>query len=360
MKKYINLPDLVQELKKRGLTITETADTSLTVPMDQVNNEERAKDQAKKARRVHMSHEELDAALEGLVREWPQVEKRWADPPIIGQKYCSFSFVPSSGSSPDKDGLYGYLKVRGTFEREEDRDAHAEEILNNVDSYHAIHHGRTGEPLPLVRDDDDRYCQETVNTSLRDKIRSEMSQNIREHRENEKKFVEEAEKHAAEERAKDEAAMRGEVDQEERYTTLRVKRANLIFTLYQMLSGMKRYKDTLKQTMEILDQMDEEFPEYKNTFMYRYNKAAEEVGLPPDKNHIIRYMTGPVPFDLSAIPDEIEVMPSEVPIIVPIDVNNLDYHAIAGKMVKEGEKNRARSEPSNEPSDVPQEEKESA
>lgn len=337
-KKYINLPDLLKHLKEKGITVTETAETSLTSPMDRVNDEAKTKKQYKAARRVQLTPDELDVAVEKLVREWPQVEKRWADPEIPGQTYCSISFMPSSGANPDKDGIYGFVKVRGAFSNEVDRDAHAEEILNTVDSYHAINHGSMGQPLPLVNDNDDRFCLETDNVALRAKVKEEMAKNVKTHREEQKKYADEAEKRAKEIQTKEEAAARGEMDHEERYTTLRVKRANLIFTLYQMLTGMKRYKDTLLQTIDILAQMDKDYPTFQNTFMFKYNKAAEEVGLPTEKNHIIKYLVGDIPFDLSAIPDEVEVANVKAPLIVPMDVNDLDYHAIAKKMSEAGEK----------------------
>jgi hypothetical protein len=342
--KYINLPDLLTHLKANGYTITETGDTSLTVPQDQVNDEAKNKKQAKTARRTKLSEAELDAALEKLVRNWPQVEKRWADPPIPGQTYCSFSFMPSKGVKPDKDGLYGYMKVRGAFSNETDRDAYAEQIINNVDSYHAIHHGMMGHPLPLVDDNDDRYCLEVESVGLKNKIQSDMTKDVKERREKEKDFVEEAKKHAEKEREKEEEALKGNVDHEERYTTLRVKRANLIFTIYQMLTGMKRYKDTLNQTINILDEMDEKHPTFSQTFLSRYNHAAEAAGLPTEKNHIIRYMVGPVPFDLSVIPDNLEVIDPGAPVIMPMDLNLINPHETAAKMSAAASSNKKPKE----------------
>lgn len=339
-KKYINLPDLLKTLKAKGYTITETADTSLTVPQDQVNDETKNKKQAKAARRTNLSENELDEALEKLVRNWPQVEKRWADPPINNQTYCSFSFMPSTGATPDKDGLYGYMKIRGAFANETDRDAYAETIINTVDSYHAIHHGMMGHPLPLVNDNDDRYCLEVESVGLKEKIQNDMSKDVKILRDKEKDFVEESKKRAQKNREKEEEEMKGNIDNEEKYVTLRVKRANLIFTLYQMLTGMKRYKDTLNQTIEILDEMDQKNPSFSQTFLARYNKAAEEAGIPTEKNHIIRYMVGPVPFDLSVIPDNIKVIDPGAPVLMPMDLNLINPHETAAKMVKAAAENK--------------------
>ena len=330
--KYINLPELLEYLKQSGVSVTETRDTSLTSPVDQTGNEEENKRQSRLARRVKLTDEELDIALEKLITRWPRVEKRWTDPVMTGKELCSFSFIPSSGATPDKDGLYGLLKIRGTFSNETDQDANAESILADVDSFHAIHHGFTGHPLPLVKDNDDRYCLSVENVSLREKIKGEMSKNAQEHHREQKKFVEEVEEKTRQTREKEEAALRGEIDEEERYITLRVKRANLIFTLYQMLAGMKRYKDTLLQTIDVLSEMDEKNPTFQNTFLAKYKHAADEVGLPEDKNHIIRYMVGPIPFDINLIPDDVDVFKTDQPLIIPMDISNLDYQKIASDM----------------------------
>ncbi len=333
-KLYINLPDLLKHLKDRGVVVTETADTSLTAPLDQVNTAEKNRKQARNARKFTLSETELDAAIDALVRQWPAVEKRLIDPPIEGQTYCCLSFMPSSGATPDKDGIYGFVKVRGAFDDEVSCDAYAEKILNECDSFHAIWHGMMGHPLPLVNDNDDRFCMEVSNLALKQKIKEEMTNNVRHHREDQKKFIEETERKIKEDKEKDEAALRGEIDHEERYITLRYKRANLIFTLYQMLTGMKRFKDTLNQTIDILNEMDKKYPTFQNTYLAKYQYAAEQAGIPKEKNNILRYMIGDVPFDLSIIPDTIEVADVSQPLIIPIDVNSLDYHAIANKMAE--------------------------
>lgn len=330
--KYVNLPDLLKYLKNQGITITETGDTSLTSPNDQVDSPESLKKQSRQARKIKLTEDEVDYALEKLITRWPKVEKRWTDPVLTGKELCSFSFIPSSGAVPDKDGLYGLLKIRGTFSNETDQDANAEKILSEVDSFHAIHHGFTGHPLPLVKDNDDRYCLAVENVGLREKIKGEMTKNAQEHHRDQKKFVEEVEERSRQLKEKEEAALKGEVDEEERYITLRVKRANLIFTLYQMLAGMKRYKDTLLQTIEVLDEMDAKNPTFQNTFLTKYKHAAEEVGLPEEKNHIIRYMVGPIPFDISVIPDDVDVFKPDEPLLIPMDINSLDYHKIAEDM----------------------------
>lgn len=334
-KKYINLPDLVEDLEKKGYTIVETFNTSLTVPRDlKPLDEKRAKELAKKARKTVLSSEEVDAALQKLSRRWPQVEKRWADPAIPGQIHCLVSFLPAKGARPDADGLYGYIKCRGTFASESDKDGYAEHLVENVDSYHAINHGMVGQPLPLVDDNDHRYVMEVQQVNLSKKIQHDMNRDMKERRDKESKDVDEARERAKQAREREEEEIKGNVNQEERYTTLRVKRANLIFSIYQMTSSLKRYKDTLRETIRMIDASDKENPEFQNTFLEKYNAACEKTGLPKEKNHIIRYLTGPLPFDLDIIPDVVPVNRVEDPEIYPINLETIEPHKVAQKMTE--------------------------
>src|SRR5579872_6569716 len=50
--------------------------------------------------------------------EYPKTMKMHVDPPINGQYWGLFSFIPSKKATPDPQGCYGVLKIRGTFHDE--------------------------------------------------------------------------------------------------------------------------------------------------------------------------------------------------------------------------------------------------
>ena len=67
-----------------------------------------------------LNNEEYNIAKEELVNKdhlsiYPQNEKAFADPTIDGQNYALISFYPSVEAKPDKDGIYGMIKIRGTY-----------------------------------------------------------------------------------------------------------------------------------------------------------------------------------------------------------------------------------------------------
>ncbi len=98
------------------------------------------------------TEEEVDILKDKLnkdVRDL-QVEKYYADPNQFGQNIAIVSFIPSSGAKPDKDNIYGMMKVRGVYATEEEANERAEFIIRNVDSYHEIFHCKVGRPFPIT------------------------------------------------------------------------------------------------------------------------------------------------------------------------------------------------------------------
>ena len=75
-----------------------------------------------------LSTKELTKAMKELntnsfVKNFPQVERRYTDPPIVQQKIGLFSFIPAKGATPNNEGIYGFAKLRGNFDTEKDADA---------------------------------------------------------------------------------------------------------------------------------------------------------------------------------------------------------------------------------------------
>ena len=79
-----------------------------------------------------------------------QTETYFCDPSIFNQQIGLVSFVPSKGATPDKDGFYGMMKIRGNYVNEEEANIKAEDLIRNVDSYHEIFHCKVGKPFPIT------------------------------------------------------------------------------------------------------------------------------------------------------------------------------------------------------------------
>lgn len=332
---WINVPSLLNHLEKQGYRLTDTDETLFLTEQPARKPRENAVD----SKFIRMTDLELQEAYKKVVTKYPRIETRFADSVIPhGQNYCAFSFIPAPGAKPNSKGLYGILKNRGNFSSETDLEAHATEIINKCDSYHHIHMGQVGYPLPLVDDDNDDFVLEVNSVGLKQELQKEMSDDMKKRREHEKKELDDARARADNLKKKEDAAIRGEVDESEQYVTLRVKRANLFFAIYESLKNMKRLKDTLMATIGLIQTMDAKNPALEKEAADRYRHACREAGVPDEKNNILRFLVGKDPFDLAIVPDRLpEIQVSSD--LKFFNDDDIDARAVARELVikaKEG------------------------
>ena len=113
---------------------------SLTSPTDKVNGAETTYNLGL----ANLTEEEVKSAKSELivndfVYKFPRFERFYSDPQLQNQNYGLISFVPSKGATPDTDGDFGMLKIRGTFSTEDEAMLRAEYLIRNGDSYHSIY-----------------------------------------------------------------------------------------------------------------------------------------------------------------------------------------------------------------------------
>lgn len=233
----------------------------------------------------------IRGALEKL-NSFPRVEKYICDPIHANQNYCLHSFVPSKGAQPDKDGVFGMLKCRGTFQTTDEMDARAEEIIRNVDSYHELYHGYVGKPFPFAVDP--RYVEKTVDIDVKKKVVEEVSQSLKEKRAAEKKMIDDVKEQ--------EEVLRESVEEDrvqdpgEQYTELRVKRANLIHTIVETKKRLVEVQTALRKTCKDIKQADRiSGKKYKKVFISRYMEARERAGIPESDDSLIKYLGDGLP-----------------------------------------------------------------
>ena len=208
-----------------------TPQTSLTAPNDRTSNTFRI------SPKVDLTTEETTNAIEDLVvkdfvKKYPATERTFADPSITGQRLCLVTFVPSVDAKPDKDGVYGMFKVRGSYETEEECDARAEQLIREVDSYHKIQHAYVGKPFPATTSS--KWAADHTEVDIKKKSTEVISKDIKKQRMEDKKEIEEIkerERKLMEDVEKD-------FDPYERYIELRVKKAQLIWTYIEQQRQM--------------------------------------------------------------------------------------------------------------------------
>lgn len=263
----------------------EKMDSSLTTPSDRKD-----KNYIPNMNIPPLTKQETDNAVNNLVNKltYPNIERRYIDPFIDQQKFCLISFVPSEKAVPDKDGFFGFMKVRGSFNTEEEAVQYSESLIRNVDSYHKIYISHVGRPFPITNKSD--YSKEITDIDLKKKIEDNISADVKKKREQEAKEIEEVksrEKELLEDVKKEES-------DEDRYTTLKVKKAQLTWTFLETESKVKQIVDSIARAQKELEDFDKNSPKLKEMYFERYKNARKESGLPVDPEStdksFVRYM----------------------------------------------------------------------
>jgi len=217
---------------------------------------------------------------------FPMVDRVYCDPAVPMQNYTIFSFVPSKGATPDKDGFYGFAKVRGSFATVHEADERTEYLIRNVDSYHKYYTCFTGRPFPITLSSN--YSSESIEVDVRKKTTETLSENIRKQKADEQKQIKEIKDR--EKMLVDDTTNKKEDDPYDRYTELKVKKAQLSFTYLEHRKKMAEIKEIIIKTRSSLQEMDAENSDYGKRFYNKYMDARRESGLPATDESFIRYL----------------------------------------------------------------------
>ena len=254
-------------------------ESSLTTPEDR-NIENRWKpDQSLSP----LTNEEAKHALEELnntafVDKFPRVDKTYADPSIPLQNIGLISFIPAKGATPNENGVYGFAKIRGNYATEMEASQRAEFLIRNVDSYHQIYHCYVGRPFPIT--ESSKYSAETSEVDIRKETSKNVSESIRGKKDDEQQQIREIKE--KEEKLLEESK-REEADPYEEYITQRVKLAQLSFTYLEHQKKLVEIKDIVIKTRKLIDDMNNEFPTFKDSYYEKYMKARRDAGIKEDE-----------------------------------------------------------------------------
>lgn len=232
-----------------------------------------------------LSIEETTSAVAQLYDNsvsFPRVERRYADPSIANQNYVLVSFVPSTEATPDADGCYGCMKVRGVFATLDEADERAEYIIQNVDSYQSILTAFVGRPFPLISSDGEKYGASLKKIDVNQKTEQVISKDVKQKREQEHKEMVEIKKRE-ENLKKDVKREVEDIPTDESYTMMRVKRSQLIFTYVENQQKMEELRKLILDTDAEIRRLDDEDYMYKQNYLEQYMHARKESGFDDTK-----------------------------------------------------------------------------
>jgi hypothetical protein len=270
-------------------------ESSLTSPHDRDLTNKWKPEQNK----APLSDEETKEALEAhnlKLYKFPKIDRVYRDPPITMQNIALVSFVPSKGAVPDKHGIYGFCKVRGVFNTDIEADERAEYLIRNVDSYHPIFHAHVGFPIPMTTNN--KYSGDHREIDVRKQMSESISSSVKNEKEKERQQmleIKEKEKKLLEDVAKKEQ------DPCDRYTELRVKKAQLTWTYINTKERIEELKKIITKTRKEIEEMDSTDSSLKNEYFEKYQKAREEAGIKEDSKDIqtnfMKYLVEDVTLD---------------------------------------------------------------
>jgi hypothetical protein len=200
------------------------------------------------------------------------------------------SFIPAKGAKPDKDNIYGMMKIRGVFASEQEANDRAEFIIKNVDSYNEIFHTYVGRPFPITTSD--IYANEIKTIDIKQKTTDVISNDILSKKKNEKQEIEqmkEREKALLEESKK--AQEDSPLDEFEQYITQQVKRAQLIWTYKETTAKLKQMKESIHKSTAIIREIESEHEDFLSKYKERYYQARKEANLKDeDESSFLQYL----------------------------------------------------------------------
>ena len=262
---------------------------SLQSPSDKKNSKDIAT-YTKKAN-IQLSEEQigiLDDKLNVDIREF-QVDRYYADPPQYNQTIALVSFVPSSGATPDKDNIYGMMKVRGVYATDEEANERADFIIRNVDSYHEIFHASVGRPFPITNND--KYASTVKSIDIRKKTTELISEDILTKKRQEKEEMMDMQERENKLLEESKNAQEGKPpDPFDDYITLNVKRAQLLWTYKETMEKLSSMKDSYVDAVKKIKDYDETNPEFSNDYKEKYMKARRDAGIPDEENSFVQFL----------------------------------------------------------------------
>ena len=263
-------------------------ENSLTSQEDRVKENNWRPDQsAPKLTNENVKDAMKELNVTSFTDKFPRVDRVYSDPAVSLQAIGLISFTPAKGATPNKDGVFGFAKLRGNYASKMEADERAEFIIRKVDSYHKIYHTYVGRPFPITFSSS--YSAETNEIDIRKEMAETISSDIKSHKQEDQKTIEEIRQR--EEKLLDESKQEGD-DPYETYITLKVKKAQLEWTYLEHLKKVKEIKTIILQTRETLKSMDGTNPEFVKTYFEKYMKARLEAGFKEEslEKSFISYM----------------------------------------------------------------------
>ena len=206
-----------------------------------------------------------------------RVDRKYKDPAIRNQHYGLYSFKPSAGARPDHDGNYGVLKLRGNFEREDEAEEKARELVQYF-SANRVFVCEVGRPVFIKEKNLDLDYIVEVDDPDNDKDAVKYADLIKEQSLKDKKKMEEI-KSREEELKRDVAMDPSDKDPLDHYIELNKKRSTVTFHYKTFQKKLDELKELIVKARKEIADMDAEHPDYKTKYVEYYEEKVAGTGV---------------------------------------------------------------------------------
>jgi hypothetical protein len=225
-----------------------------------------------------LTEEELEEAFKDLyVDRYVRSDRRFNDPEVRGQNYALFSFTPGKDVKPDPDGIYGFIKIRGAFNRLEQAEEKSKELIQYF-SANQIFVCEIGTPTPLQSKLSSTEFVTEVDNPNKNQEALKYSDIIKEQSLKEKQQIEEI-KRKEEELRKDVQKDPNEKEPMQVYLELRQKLATAAYLYTEHSKKLEEMKELVIKSRKEISDMDVEYPNLKSEYVEHYRKTCSERGI---------------------------------------------------------------------------------
>ena len=219
-----------------------------------------------------LTTEELNAALSAkMIQKFPKITRHKNDPSIQNQQYANVSFMLLKEA---KNGVCGFVKVRGVWGDDEVATRDAKRLIKEVDSTSIIHLAPVGFWVPVTNNE--AFSQDQLDVKMRETdmaLRDEAAKEVDSKNKQQQREIEERKRELKE---------RGDIDDPtslDYYTKKRVTQLELKKVLVQGREKLKTLKKSLRKLENEIITLNNNNPTYLDKWLDNYNKARKNVGL---------------------------------------------------------------------------------
>lgn len=219
-----------------------------------------------------LTNEETRTATANLVNVFPRIVRSKFDPPIMGQQVANVSFMLFDEV---RNGIAGFLKVRGAWPDIDMATARASDLVREIDSVNMVHIIPVGVWVPITERKE--FSQDHLDVSTEDKVVQLNDAAAKKKRNEEQRIVDELRE--AEQQVKEESLKPIDKDSLDYYTTKRVSQKEMNYHIKQGEEKLRSYKKTLDELNKEIHSLNRKHPEYRDKWVDNYNDARRKAGI---------------------------------------------------------------------------------